>query len=278
MDSRPLAHGLGWIPEAAASRKRLYASARRFSPGPEVPRRTEPLGVRDWMVIHDQGQIGSCGGNSRASVNEVCNWIDTRGSVIQLSRMFAYLTAQQVDNLLGRDAGCTISGCAKAARDTGVCLESTMPYPDPVRYHTQIPQAARAEASQHKLQRHSVLRSYQEVLDWITTGQGGVQIGIAWVESLANNKTGVIESVGGRNYGGHALALLDISTRKDSSGRPYIEMYNSHGLQWGDRGVAAVSPAIIDRWCREQMSEVIGFSDLEEFSVGRLDWLSGPNI
>lgn len=260
----------GWRSDLE-SHVELQATAKVFSIAnkflaPEV------IDHRAWLKIEDQGQIGSCAGHAMSSCCEVLNHIDTRGEKIELSRMWAYLIGQKHSggNLLGRDAGATISGCVKGAKQEGICKEETFPYTG--RYHTNLTPEAAKEAGEHKVLEHVVMRSYQQCFDWLASGVGVIEIGVPWTESLARTN-GVINGSSGQQYGGHALAIVGYSERKDQSGRQYLWMANSHGMGWGNQGWAEVAPDLFDRWCRDQYSEVIGVSDLEEFAPRDLTWI-----
>jgi hypothetical protein len=187
--------------------------------------------------------------------------------------MFAYLLAQRCDGLSG-DKGATISGAVKAAKQYGICQESTFPYPG--RYVTDVPEAAISEASQHRIKNHESLSGYDDCFKWLATGTGVIEIGIPWLGTLANNTNGVIDRADGIEYGGHALAIVGYTKRKDSRGRQYLLMANSHGTQWGAKGFAEIAPALFDEWGRDSYSEMIGMTDLEEYSDGggdRWSWL-----
>lgn len=221
---------------------------------------------RPFITIENQGNMGSCSGHAMSTCCEVLNYFETRTSV-QLSRMFAYLKGQTVDNLLGRDNGATISGVVEAAKRFGICQESTFPYPG--RYTTDIPDSAESEASNHKILKHAKFRSYDECYKWLASGTGAMEIGIAWRQSLADNKTGIIEQSSGQTYGGHALAIVGVSDKQDTDGRYYLILVNSHGEQWGSKGTALVAPRLFDFWGSDGNSELIGITDLEEFATRR---------
>ncbi len=242
----------------------LAATSQAFSTDAmrafEVP---AEIDHRAWLNVEDQGPMGSCVGNSRSSCEEICNYIGTGGAVIQLSRMFAYLTSQKECGLIGQDQGATIDGAAKASAEFGACLEATFPYPNPVRYSTGIPDAALTEGRLHVAKSHSVFTAYQQIFDFLASGVGAVQIGIDWVQSLIQS-TGVVDSLSGQSAGGHALCLAGYSQRRDARGRQYIWLVNSHGKRWGNQGWAEISPAVVDHW--GQTGQVmIGVSDLESY-------------
>lgn len=266
---------LGWRHDLEDS-DYLHADAGLMRALPETFDAPEAIDPRGWLKIEDQGQVGSCSGHAMSSCCEVLNWIDTAGGEVQLSRMFAYLMGQKEDGIRG-DNGATISGVVKSAKRNGICLESTFPYPG--RYVSEIPDAAVGEAKDHKILQHQPLSNYADCFRWLATGAGVIEIGIPWRSDLANNRNGVIEQAGGQNYGGHALAIVGYTTRKDSSGRNYLIMANSHGTGWGKNGFAEIAPSLFDAWGRDSYSEMIGVTDIEEFDGGRVDWLkNNPQV
>lgn len=226
--------------------------------------------IAEWMRVEDQKQQGSCQGNARTSAEEVAIYRQTRGGIIQLSRQFAYITSQKVDGISG-DRGSTIEGGARASQQYGSCLEELAPYTG--GYYTQFSQAAYDDAKKRTLTSFVRLQSYDDVLRWLVHGIGGIVIGIGWNSSCEPNSQGRIESyrAGG---GGHALALLDWNkTKLDSSGRPYIDMFNSWSTRWGFQGRAFVAPSVIEQWCRGQT--VVGYSKMsvEDIKPQSYDWL-----
>lgn len=260
----PDGDALGWLGDEE-DRAFLAETSYEFFGAPEgftAPRTID----NDWIQCEDQKSVGSCAGHAISSCLEICNYYDTAGGIVQISRMYCYLMGQRESGISG-DRGATISGVVASAMKHGAPLESTFPYPG--RYVTTIPEAAHNEARGHKLLKHTKLRSYQEVFDYLATGTGAVIIGIPWVESLVNSK-GRIEAATGRSYGGHALAITGYtSDALDNKGRPYPIMQNSHGTAWGKGGRAIVAPHLFDAWGRDQYSEMIGVSDLQEYGTAR---------
>lgn len=226
----------------------------------------ETLGIDRWMNIEDQGMVGSCAGHARTSVLEACIYHQTRGTVVQLSRMFAYLTAQKIDGISG-DNGSTITGNAQAAEQWGTCREEFFPYPG--RYTTKIPKAAWDNAGEFKLRTWRVLRSYDETWRWLAMGLGGVQIGIGWNASCDRP---VMESYkpGG---GGHSVAFLDWTSRRDSQGRRYLKLFNSWGKGWGNAGTSEVAPKAVDQMLDDGFTVFVGMSDMADLKPRSVDWL-----
>lgn len=229
----------------------------------------EEINCRGWLKIENQGSQGSCSGHMLTSALEYCNWVQTQGGIVQLSRQFAYLNGQKHCGLFGSDQGGTIDGVCEAAKQDGVCLEDTFPYPG--RYVTDIPQAAYDEAKGHKLRSYVFLHSYREVFNFIASGLGAVCCGVPWVDSFAQNN-GVIEQQYGNEYGWHAVPIVGFSKRKSAVGNNYVWLPNSHGREWGNDGWAEIAPQVIENWGNWGYV-MIGVSDLEDFGEARpFDW------
>jgi len=258
--------GTGYVIEAEEPDTLLADSTDLPFMSADVPER-DLIDPRKIIPVVNQGQMGSCVGNSGCSVLEWCNWLDG-GEFHQFSRMFAYLEAQRYSGFFGRDQGAAIVGMAKAGEGVGIPLETTFPYPS--RYMTSIPQGALAEAAQHKLSKHTVLRSYDDARTFLLAFQGAIQIGVSLVQSIDNNRTGLIETLSGSSRGGHAMCWIELSERKDKLGRNYFWGPNSWGKGWGKDGWAEWAPSVVDSICRNQTA--IGFSTLQVYDPRVIDW------
>lgn len=257
--------GLGWRMDLE-DRAELYAGAvdvNTFMAESSAFNAPTEIDHRGWIKVEDQGRMGSCSGHAISTIQEVLWYIQTGGSVVQLSRMFGYLAGQKLCGLLGGDQGATITGSIRGARELGCCDERVFPYPS--QYTSRIPNEALTAAREHLCARHAPLRSYDDCYRWLATGTGGIEIGVTWTSVMASNTSGVMELrdvQSGQRLGGHALAVVGYSTRKDARGRLYLWMVNSHSLQWGNKGWAEVSPDCFDWWGRQQNSELIGITDI----------------
>lgn len=224
---------------------------------------------RPWHRIEMQGSMGSCQGHALSSVCELAYHMAT-GTVTQFSPLFAYYASQQIDGLLGRDVGSTLAGGLECARRFGLCPLEVMPYPNPVRYTGRILAAAWPAAEPFKIRSHAVCRSYADVYEYLATGQGGVEIGIAWSSAL-EPVGGVIERYRpGR--GGHAVALLGYSRRQDSQQRNYLWLANSWDTSWGNSGWAEVAPRAIEEMLAHPQTVMIGLSDLTTPTPRLVHW------
>ncbi len=87
----------------------------------ETPDRVDPrkhmLWDKGFLKTENQGQIGSCQGQSLTECGEFCYTLKT-GLVIQFSRMFAYIESQKHNNIR-TDSGSTLTGGTHAAKNVG---------------------------------------------------------------------------------------------------------------------------------------------------------------
>ena len=115
--------------------------------------------------------------------------------IIQFSPLFAYYATQQIDGLLGRDAGSTISGGMQCSKQFGSCpsrsdaLSAAGPLHGP--HSRRI--VHRGGAVQNPLA--CDLPHYDDVFSFLASGQGGVEIGIDWGAGMTPERDGVIETV-----------------------------------------------------------------------------------
>jgi hypothetical protein len=231
----------------------------------------DEIDPRPWHRIENQGSMGSCQGHALSSVCEFAYHIAT-GEVTQFSPLFAYYATQQIDGLLGRDVGSTISGGMRCAKEFGACPLDAMPYPNPVRYTGRIPPAAFDAAAPFRIRSHAVCKNYDDVFQFLAAGLGGVEIGISWGAAMTPDSQGLIESFrpGG---GGHAVAFLGYSPRIDAQQRKYLWLANSWSENWGERGWAEVAPRAVDEMARHPHTVMIGLSDLSTPTPRKVDWV-----
>lgn len=241
---------------------------------------------RGWHRIEDQGQMGSCQGHALSSVAELAYYIgqhdrNRRGDTPkQFSPLFAYYASQKHDGILGSDVGSTLAGGLKSAMNDGSCPLEIMPYPNPVVYTGRFTPRAYDSAKPFLIGRHTVCRSYDDVFNFLASGQGGVEIGIRWPDEWMNC-SGVLERYNaGYGGGGHAVCFLGYSRRVDSSGRKYLWMANSWGRQWGNQGYAEVAPAAVDQMSQHADTAMIGLSDMAVDDVRPRDvsWIGDGSV
>ena len=231
----------------------------------------EEIDPRKLMRHDKQGNMGSCQGFSLTNCGEYLLALG-HGAVSdkrQFSQLFAYLESQRIDGLLGRDAGSTISGGLRVAKEIGYLLESALPYRTPYSSNARslITDQMRLEASPYRIRSHTWLESYDDIYKYLASGSGAVHTGTLWNDSFYSSN-GVLESISLRGGGGHATAWLGYSKRKDSKGRNYIWRLNSHNDSWTE-----ISPSVIDALCKHQYTSIVGISDLSLPGPRSVSWL-----
>jgi hypothetical protein len=209
----------------------------------------------------NQGQVGRCSGASRASGEEILNWIATGGQIVHLSMDYNYVENQKLCDLWGQDNGATIDASMRAAGLTGVVTEDVMPQSP--GYNPNIPAGAEDKGKLHVIKSHAILKSADDCRKWLETGQGVILIGIAWSSLLSQVTSRItMNELRGRPTGGHALCISGYNVNGD------FDLENSWGTQWGDQGWAWVAPDVMDSWGNTET--LIGISDLTSFGYRQI--------
>lgn len=215
------------------------------------------LDPRKLLKCENQGSQGSCRGHS-GSTNLEWLYILATGETIQLSQAMCYYETQRLDNIRG-DSGSTIYNGIILMKTKGLCTYPRWPYPP--RYDNTRPadfEGVLREAATYRVGRDVRLSTYEGIRTHIGSGQGGVDLGIAWDQSYASPV--VTEYRGGR--GGHAIGLFALSERKDRQGRPFVWMFNSHGTRSGVDGWSEWSPSFIEGALSYRGNVFVGLSDM----------------
>lgn len=222
--------------------------------------------IEDIHPIENQGAMGSCQGHSLSSQLEVIRYLAT-GEWLQMSRLHAYLASQQVDNLLGRDAGSTISGGVKVAKEQGLILEEKMPYPNPVRYPgktwflNRVQQPEVQDTERFKIKNHIRINSYEDQLALLASRAGTGSAGMYWPIDLDQGNVCREYRFGN---GMHAVAFLAIDkSRTDGDGNPLLACANSHGKNYGDGGWCFWTKYAFEKMLRTRNCVVYGVSDMD---------------
>lgn len=188
-----------------------------------------------WHRKENQGRLGSCQGNAQSSGVERIVYVATRKAV-QLSRIYAYLRTQEMDGLIGRDVGSSISSGGKCALE-GLPVEELTGYPDayPDRNAINRILAAKAQATFRAHSTWAMPTDPELGYDAIGGGAAGLW-GIRWYNGIIPRDRIIRSYKPGRTRSGHALA--ELGYRKDG----LFEWWNSH-----DDGVLWVTPEARDQ-------------------------------
>ena len=224
--------------------------------------RSSPLADQGFIQVENQASVGACQGFSLACCGEFAHTFAT-GEVIQLDNMYAYIASQVKDGING-DRGSTLSGGTKAFKD-GIPLQ-TEPYRPVYPGRAYLTPERRARAV-YKLQSHTTMQDADHVRQFIGSGVGIVQLGIAWGRWMEPDARGCIHDFNPGRGGGHAITFAGYVPDSDvgvASGAGWWALLkNSWSRRWGKNGYAYVSPKAINKMIRHQWTVMVGRSDME---------------
>jgi hypothetical protein len=218
--------------------------------------REQTLDPRQLIRVENQARMGSCAGHSLSSNLEWIYCLAKAGEVIQLSRMAGYILAQDEDGIRA-DNGSTIGGGIKVALRIGLPEEKFWPYPQ--AYNRQRPgNAWEDNAKTYRITRAVKITSFEQWQTWLGSGQGGIHTGISWGNSM---NRAVVETFtpGG---GGHSVAALCLSDRKNAAGEHYSWIANSWSESFGNKGWQEWSPTTVRQMLQHRFTEFVGVSDM----------------
>ncbi len=243
----------------------------------------DELDAQLYHRLEDQRQLGSCRAHSRTSLAEWVHFLQSgelfAGKTIQFSRQFAYNEIRNIDGIRG-DEGCTMRGGIKFDETIGHCLEDLFPYSG--RDERQSPQDCFSKAD-FKLGTNLLIDSYDEA--WrIKAGRiGDIEIGMLWPDCMQQQT--IIEEfrVGGRgagrHAGGHAVAILGWSKRRDRQGRRYFKIQNSwnkRNWQNSNNGIKELAPKAFEQILRHELTVCIASSHLSNTEPQSWDFINQP--
>lgn len=243
--------------------------------------RADPKFAEGWLRTEDQSTVGACQGYSLTE-NVEFNFAVETGKIKQFCPMVAYVVSQRFDGING-DRGSTLDGGTKCASQFGF-VEVGRGLPEG-RYPSGGPRAVtnamERAAADTKLKSAVDISDPEAAKAFIGTYQGLGQFGTPWTEGLAKpTSSGVIRSVGGRNYGGHAYTLagylsvdsLPESIKRDLPRTRYSWVWiikNSHSLRWGDKGFAYMTVELFVELLKMRWAIIVGRSNLETIEPRR---------
>lgn len=216
-----------------------------------VTRVVREVRLEERTDLSNQGGIGSCYANAWIDAMEL---LQPAGSVVQLSRMFAYFNSRLAHGDQCRDEGTFGSTMGSRIHDIGVCKEISWPYDGaPADQNKRIfvrPELANyEEAYDHRCDSSFVIRerkladrvrSVKNHLDFGFPIVGALSIGNAWDEPA---RDAVLEPPM-RVEGGHAIVIDGYLEKSD--GEILFDVRNSWGRGWGREGHIYISARHLD--------------------------------
>ncbi len=218
-------------------------------------------GIKKLMQRTDQYRMNSCGGFGMAHASNVA-WFCQTGQWREFNPLFAYREGQKKCGING-DRGVTIGGVTSAGKDVGLLVkdvegDGTIEFPYFQDYNHQFPAEVYRIAALRKVGYTAVLRSWDAMMGFLRSNQGGIVVGGPW-GNWAPDKNGVYRNYRGGG-GGHARALVDWEKR----GNEYVLVEaNSHFKSFGDNGFGYVPRDFMEDQLSDGRFIAIGVSDIK---------------
>jgi len=222
--------GYGWVPDLPDHRDKLYGVVRRMPA--KLP---SSVDLRPKCPpVEDQGNLGSCTGNSLAGAVEFLERKDGVTPFVNVSRLFIYYNERVIEHSVNDDAGAMIRDGIKTLVKQGVCSEKKWPYV--ISQFAKKPSAAcYKEGLKHQVLSYARIQTLDEMRACLAEGYPFV-FGFSVYESFESQqvaKTGVVPMPKPKEkmLGGHAV----LGVGYDDAQKRFL-VRNSWGTGWGMKG------------------------------------------
>lgn len=217
--------GKGWRPDTPDYRDRVYRA-----PAMEIP---PSIRLGNQSPVRDQGQEGSCVGQSIASGVDYMDRVDTSDrNYVNYSARDVYYKARALRGTQKSDSGAEIRDGIKVIAEQGICPEDCWPYKE--GEWRKVPTALSKRTS-----KSFKLGSYERcpTLDTIVAALAKRQVVVGGFTCFSNmwnpdtDRTGVVPLPGGKEDGGHAVLFVGYDRDKK-----LLIFKNSWSEGWGEKG------------------------------------------
>ena len=172
-------------------------------------------------------------GNAVASAYEIMLKQRSPDKWAELSRLFIYYNARELDNNTTRDDGAHVKDGLRAVKQWGVCTEAMWPY-DITKFTVKPTPECYQDALKRTITKYYQLATVEDMVESLNNNHP-VIVGMAVYESFDNvtRKNPVVPLPGPDEYllGGHAVVVIGYDLE-----RQQFLFKNSYGSDWGDGG------------------------------------------
>ena len=243
----------GYRPEKQNSKDKKYSAIRDRQLPPKVD-------LRSYMTpVENQGNSNSCTANAMAGAYE---YLTNRilGQSADVSRLFIYYNARELDGDCSQDQGTYLKSCVKVLRKQGACSENTWSF-NLDQILEQPPKQAYAEAANFRVEdaaRVEIdLHTMQSCLAEGYPFAFGLQLFSSFQQAGSTGLVPMPDPDNEKHDGGHAMLCVGYS----DVDQVFI-VRNSWGTDWGEQGYCYIpydymtKPDLIhDCWTIRQVSD-----------------------
>jgi len=243
----------GYRPEKRNSQDKKYSASRDRQLPPNVD-------LRSYMTpVENQGNSNSCTANAMAGAYE---YLTNRilGQSADVSRLFIYYNARELDGDCSQDQGTYLKSCVKVLRKQGACSENTWSF-NLDQILEQPPKQAYAEAANFRVEdaaRVEIdLHTMQSCLAEGYPFAFGLQLFSSFQQAGSTGLVPMPDPDNEKHDGGHAMLCVGYS----DVDQVFI-VRNSWGTDWGEQGYCYIpydymtKPDLIhDCWTIRQVSD-----------------------
>lgn len=186
--------------------------------------------------VYDQGQLGSCVGQSIAGCYAICRSVQAQ-EVIKPSPLFVYYFTRQMEGTVEVDAGCTLRNGMKVVNNMGACLEELWPY-KVTKFREHPVQDAVTDALLYQVIQYERLPQDLTTMKQCLFDRHPFVFGFAVYDSfyqVDSNGQMSLPSQSENMLGGHAVCAVGYDDEKQ-----IIMVRNSWGKKWGAEGYFAM--------------------------------------
>ena len=216
------------VPDIADHRDRYFLAAK-----PTHRRKVSIIG-KD-VPIRDQGQLGSCTGNSAAALVDIVLGVSTR------SALMPYYGGRKIEGTVRQDAGAMMRDVMKSISKEGICSDVMWPY-DIKKFKTKPSKAAYLDAATvlPRIMEYQRVDSLDSLKSALSEGRP-VTFGFSVPEyfegeAVAKGALVWMPTQNDKMVGGHEVVAVGYD---DTVKTPFIWVRNSWGSSWGINGGSA---------------------------------------
>jgi C1A family cysteine protease len=230
----------GWVPDLPDARDHMYAA-----PSATMEALPAKADLRPHCPpVYDQGQLGSCTGNSIAGAVEFERMKQKLTPNFVPSRLFIYYNERVIEGTVSTDSGGQIRDGIKVVATEGAPPETDWPY-DIAKFAEKPPPVAYTDALKDRaVQYQRLVQNLGQMKGCLASGYPFV-FGFTVYESFESQtvaQTGVVPmpATGETVVGGHAVMAVGY----DDSQQRFI-VRNSWGATWGMHGYFTIPYAYL---------------------------------